>query len=120
MVRCWHFCWWGSSWPCSFYQRRRQSRKGTNKAQRSNRTGSTSVPARNRIYNENHRRNCTTTSGQSPSVIKLWMSMAPIGPEHEALQRGAELKGYAAESNSRDGSTSPKSLQARITDIGFV
>ncbi len=57
--------------------------------------------------------------GQSLSVIKLWMSMAPIGPEHEAYE-GVQNSKEMLQKVIREMADLTKSLHTdRITDIGL-
>lgn len=57
--------------------------------------------------------------GQSLSVIKLWMSMAPIDPEHEAYE-GVQNSKDMLQKVIREMADLTKSLHTdRITDIGL-
>ena len=57
--------------------------------------------------------------GQSLSVIKLWMSMAPIGQEHEAYE-GVQNSKEMLQKVIREMADLTKSLHTdRITDIGL-
>jgi signal transduction histidine kinase len=57
--------------------------------------------------------------GQSLSVIKLWMSMAPIGPDHEAYE-GVQNSKEMLQKVIREMADLTKSLHSdRITDIGL-
>jgi len=57
--------------------------------------------------------------GQSLSVIKLWMSMAPIAPEHEAYE-GVQNSKEMLQKVIREMADLTKSLHTdRITDIGL-
>src|SRR5450631_2183293 len=57
--------------------------------------------------------------GQSLSVIKLWMAMAPIAPDHEAYE-GVQNSKQMLQKVIRDMSDLTKSLHTdRITDIGL-
>jgi signal transduction histidine kinase len=57
--------------------------------------------------------------GQSLSVIKLWMSMAPIGEEHEAYE-GVQNSKEMLQKVIRDMADLTKSLHTdRIADIGL-
>jgi two-component system, NarL family, sensor kinase len=57
--------------------------------------------------------------GQSLSVIKLWMSMAPISPEHEAFE-GVQNSKEMLQKVIRDMADLTKSLHTdRIADIGL-
>ena len=55
--------------------------------------------------------------GQSLSVIKLWMSMAPIDPDHEAYEGRSEFKGHVTESNPGNGR--PNQKPAYRPDHGY-